>query len=190
MKGDTDPSDERGGTPAPGEERQSLKPIKGASRSLRRNLSLKDEIILATVPTLAVLIVLGMIELLSNQRVLFASLASSAFLIYLDPQHGANSVRSLVIAHLSAASAGAFLDWSLGAGYQAAGLAMVATIFIMIAADAVHPPAVGTALSFAFRASDSGTLVLFGLALAVIAILVVLQRAVLHILARLTAVRK
>jgi CBS-domain-containing membrane protein len=175
------------GKDRPASGRASLQPLPGASRSIRQRLSLKDEFILATLPTLAMLAVLALIELLSQQRVLFASLASSAFLIYLDPQHGANSVRSLVLSHLAAAVIGAGMDAALGAGYDAAGAAMAATIIFMITVDAVHPPAVGTALSFAFRSNDVGVLVLFMLSLSVIAILVILQRVVLHLLGRLTA---
>ena len=65
--------------------RSSLKPIEGANRSLRSRLTLKGELALATAPTVTVLVVLALVEVLSRQRLLFASLASSAFLIYLDP---------------------------------------------------------------------------------------------------------
>lgn len=54
--------------------RSSLKPIEGAKRSLRSRLSLKDELLLATVPTVTVLGVLAFVEVLSRQRLLFASL--------------------------------------------------------------------------------------------------------------------
>lgn len=77
------------------QKRSSLRPVEGANRALRSRLSLKDELALATAPTLTVLGVLALVEVLSRQRVLFASLASSAFLIYLDPQQGINSVRTL-----------------------------------------------------------------------------------------------
>lgn len=73
-------------------DRSSLKPIEGANRALRSRLDLKGELLLATAPTVTVLGVLALVEVLSRQRLLFASLAASAFLIYLDPQHGANSV--------------------------------------------------------------------------------------------------
>lgn len=66
---------------------------------------------------------------------------------------------------------------------------MAVTIVAMISLDAVHPPAVGTALSFAFRSNDVGVLALFLLSLLVIVILVVLQRAVLRLLAHLTSLR-
>jgi hypothetical protein len=59
------------------------------------------------------------------------------------------------------------------------------TIFLMIVADVVHPPAVSTSLSFAFRAADESNLVLFGLAVGIIVMLVVLQKTVLWLLARL-----
>lgn len=65
----------------------SLKPLEGANRSLRSRLDLKGELALATAPTVLILTVLALVEVLSRQHLLFASLASSAFLIYLDPQH-------------------------------------------------------------------------------------------------------
>ncbi|MBV8886644.1 MAG: hypothetical protein JO235_21975, partial [Chroococcidiopsidaceae cyanobacterium CP_BM_RX_35] len=70
------------------QRRSSLRPVEGANRSLRSRLDLKGELVLAAAPTLTVLGVLALVEVLSRQRRLFASLAASAFLIYLDPQHG------------------------------------------------------------------------------------------------------
>lgn len=82
------------------QDRESLKPVEGANRSLRQHLGLRGELTLALLPTLTVLGVFAFIEVLSQQRLLFASLASSAFLIYLDPQHGMNSVRTLIVSQL------------------------------------------------------------------------------------------
>lgn len=169
---------------SPTEPRESLEPGSSRTRALRRRLSLRGEFALAVLPTLTVLVVLVLVEALTTQRLLFASLASSAFLIYVDPEHGANSVRTLVIAQIVAAVAGAALFLVLGPGYVAAGLAMIATITLMIAADAVHPPAVATAMSFALRTGDTSNLLLFGLAVAITAVLVILQRVALLILAR------
>jgi hypothetical protein len=61
---------------------------------------------------------------------------------------------------------------------------MLATIVLMILLDAMHPLEVSTSLSFAFRAGDESNLLLFGLAVAVPAALVVLQRLSLWTLAR------
>jgi uncharacterized membrane protein len=61
---------------------------------------------------------------------------------------------------------------------------MVATIVLMILLDVVHPPAVATALSFAFRAGDEHSLVLFALAVGIIAVLVALEQATLWLLSR------
>lgn len=72
-------------------ERESLQPVAGANRALPEHQTLKDELILALLPTLVVLGVLAFVEVLSRQGLLFASLASSAFLIYLDPQHNTNT---------------------------------------------------------------------------------------------------
>ena len=133
--------------------RTSLSPIRGASRSRRQRLDSR-EAVLAILPTITVLIVFGVVEVLSRQRLLFSSLASSAFLIYLDPQHGTNQLRTLVSAQMLAAVLGFGTYVALGPGYWAAGSAMVLTIALMIALDVMHPPAVATSLSFAFRAGD------------------------------------
>jgi CBS-domain-containing membrane protein len=166
------------------QERESLKPVEGANRSLRRRLDLKGEFVLALLPTATVLVMLCLVEAFSRQRLLFASLASSAFLIYLDPQHGTNSVRTLVISQMTAAIIGFLTYLAFGPGYAAAGSAMVAVIVVMILLDAVHPPAVATSLSFAFRAGDEDNLVVFGLAVMIVALLVVMERVTLWILSR------
>lgn len=165
-------------------ERESLKPIEGANRALRRRLTLKGEFLLVLGPTLTVLCVFALVEVLSSQRLLFASLAASAFLIYLDPQHGTNSVRTLLISQMLAATSGLVLYLLLGPGYLSGGGAMLIIIVLMILLDAMHPPAVATALSFAFRAGNESNLLLFGLALGITVALVILQRLALWTLSR------
>ncbi|KFA92048.1 HPP family protein [Archangium violaceum] len=172
-------------------ERSSLKPGPPPLRRLRQRLSLKDELLLVLLPTLIILFVLAFVDALSHQRVLFASLASSAFLIYLDPQHGMNSVRTLVVAHTLAALAG-FGTYLLlfGPQYLAAGAAMLTTIVFMVGLDAVHPPAVSTSLAFAYRSGDERNLALFLLSLLVVALLVLLERGTLYLLGRLQGGRR
>lgn len=170
--------------PEPTVERESLEPSPKALRHARRRLSLRAELTLAALPTATILGMLALIEALTEQRLLFASLTSSAFLIYLDPEHGANRLRVLVGSHVLAAAAGWGGFALLGGGYMSAGVALVVTIFIMIAADVVHPPAVATAMSFALRAGDVSNLVLFFLALTIMAVLVVLQRVAVWTIAR------
>lgn len=165
-------------------ERDSLEPLAGVNRALRSRLSLRDELVMASLPTATVLGVLALVEVLSQQRLLFASLASSAFLIYLDPQHGTNRVRTLVSAQMLGATLGLAIHLAFGPGYLAAGGAMTATILLMVLLDVMHPPAVATALSFAFKAGDASNLLLFGLAVGFTAVLVALQRAALWLLAR------
>lgn len=165
------------------QKRSSLKPIEGARRSLRRRLDLKGELILALLPTAIVLTVLGLVEVLSRQRLLFASLSSSAFLIYLDPQHGTNTIRTLIISQILAATIGLVTYLFLGPGYIAGGIAMVVSIVLMILLDAVHPSAVATSISFAFRAGNESNWVLFGLAVGITTMLVVMERLALWFLA-------
>jgi CBS-domain-containing membrane protein len=165
------------------QKRSSLKPIGGARRSIRRRLDLKGELLLALLPTAIVLTVLALVEVLTRQRLLFASLASSAFLIYLDPQHDTNKVRTLILSQMLAAAISFIMYLFLGSGYISGGSAMVVLIFLMILLDVVHPPAVSTSLSFAFRAGNESNLVLFGLAVGITAMLVVMERLALWFLA-------
>jgi hypothetical protein len=53
---------------------------------------------------------------------------------------------------------------------------MVVTIVLMIIFDVVHPPAVATSLSVAFRAKNESNLLLSVMALSIIVGLVLLQR--------------
>lgn len=153
----------------------------------RRRIGLRGELLLALLPTATVLAVLALIELLGHQRLLFASLASSAFLVYLDPQHEMNRVRTLVLSQLGAAVLGLVSAHLLGAGYASAGVAMVLAIGAMVLLDAMHPPAVSTALSFGMKAGDDSSLALFALAVGVTAVLVALQCAAVWLLRRALA---
>lgn len=128
---------------------------------------------------------LALVDTLTTQRLLFASLASSAFLIYLDPEHGTNRVRALILSQTIAAGLGWLLFWGFGPGFVAAGTALVGTILTMVLLDVVHPPAVGTAMSFALRAGRASSLAIFGLAMVIVVVLVVLQRTVTWTLLRL-----
>lgn len=152
--------------------------------SRRRRLGLRQELLLALAPTLTVLLVLALVEAVSRQRLLFASLASSAFLIYLDPQHSVNAARTLVLSQLGAALIGVACFLLLGPGYASAGIAMVLAIVAMVVSDTVHPPAVSTALGFGLKAGDTSNLALFCLALAITVVLLGLQRLTLWLLRR------
>ena len=163
--------------------RTSLRPLAGANRSLRNRLDLKGELMLAIAPTVTILSVLALVEMLSRQRLLFTSLAASAFLIYLDPHHATNKVRTLVLAQMMAATIGLTTHLLLG-GYLAGGSAMVLTIVLMILLDAMHPPAVATSLSFGLSAGHESNLALFGLAVGITALLVLIERFTLWLLAQ------
>lgn len=153
----------------------------------RPRLGWRREALLALLPTATVLGLLFLLRLLSNQQLLFASLASSCFLIYLDPGHPANSARTLLISQLSAAVLGFGLHALLGPGYLGAALALVGIIGVMILTDTMHPPAVATALNFAFRAgTGEGNLALFGLAVGLVLVLLAVQRGSAYLVRRFT----
>lgn len=147
----------------------------------RRRLGLKRELLLALMPTATILLMLAFVEALTQQRLLFASLASSAFLIYLDPNARVNSVRTLVLAQTGAAGIGLVTYLLFGPGYFSAGAAMVLAIGAMVWLNVMHPPAVSTALSFGLRAGDESNVYLFALAVGVTAVLLLLQRFAVYI---------
>jgi type IV secretory pathway VirB3-like protein len=90
-----------------------------------------------------------------------------------------------VPAHVLAATLGLGAELLLGRGYAAAALALVATIVALVVLDLVHPPAIATSLIFALQAGTQSDLALFGLALTIVASLIVLRRAAVWLLARL-----
>ncbi len=157
-------------------------PLSRSPRSLRTNLAL------AVMPTGTVLAVFALVEMWSHQKLLFASLASSAFLIYLDPEHETNSVRTVVVSQGLAALAGfAAHAWGQGSPW-AAGAAMILVIFAMIGLRVMHPPAVSTALSFALGAGTGRTVLLFAVCVALVAGLVLGQQAVIKRINRVARV--
>jgi CBS-domain-containing membrane protein len=151
-----------------------------------RNLGLWAELALAVPPAVTVLAAIYLVEALRVERVLFASLASSAFLIYRDPAHPMNGVRVMVPAHLAAVACGVGTAWLLGPGYAAGATAMIATGAAIVLLRAVHPPAVSTALGFAFYAQQRQAVGVFLLALALLAALVALQRVMGWLFGRLS----
>ena len=147
-----------------------------------RRLSVREELLLALLPTATVLPIIGVIEAFGGHHLLCASLASSAFLIYLDPEHQMNGVRTLVVSQMTAAGIGWIMWLLLGGGYAASASAIPLAILLMILLNAVHPPAVSTALAFAMHVDPHGSLVVFAIAVGITAVLVLLQRAVLSFL--------
>ncbi len=103
-------------------------------------LSLVGELLLAVLPTATVLLTLGLVKSLGRQHLLCATLASSALLIYLDPEHETNAVRTLLVAQLTAAGVGWALRAMLGPGFASAGTSMTATIVLMILRSTRQPP--------------------------------------------------
>ena len=153
-------------------------------------MSVSDELLLAILPTVTVLAMIALIESFGRHHLLCASLASSAFLIYLDPEHPTNAVRTLILSQMTAAGVGWTMWTLLGPGYAATGSSMALAIMLMILLDAVHPPAVSTTLAFAMHADRSNSSVtLFGLAVGITAVLVLLQRVVVWLLARRAGVK-
>lgn len=154
---------------------------------MRRRGGLLGELGLAVLPTLTVLGVVFLLEATRHAHVLFASLASSAFLVYRDPLHPVNSVRVMAGSHLIAVALGVGAAALFGAGYTASALAMVGTILATVLLNLVHPPAISTALGFAFAAGQGGAVGLFVVALGMVAALVLMQRVAVRAVHRLDA---
>lgn len=149
-----------------------------------RRFDLKTELVLVTLPTSIIVAVLFLLKAFSKQELLFASLASSAFLIYLDPKHPTNSLRTLLIAQTAAAIVGYLVYLLAGPGYLSAALSMIAIVLLMIFTKTMHPPAVASALTFAFQDNKPDTLALFLFALLLLVLLIILQRTSLWLIRR------
>jgi len=145
------------------------------------------ELALAVPSTLTMIASLFFVQVLTSQRVLFASLASSAFPIYREPTHPMNGLRVVTGAHLIATVLGVGCALVLGPGYVAAAAAMAITIFVLVIGDLVHPPAVSTALGFAFYARQEEAVGVFLLAVLMLATLVILERLAVWTLVRIQA---
>jgi CBS-domain-containing membrane protein len=150
-------------------------------RAPRRG-GIKGELVLAALPTLTVMGIFLALKAFSRQTFLFASLASSAFLIYQDPENGMNEAKVMIPAHITAALVGFGSFLIFGEGYLSGALAMGLTIAVLILFGIVHPPAVSTSLIFAFRAQQAKTLLIFLLALVMVAVLYVIQRVAVTLL--------
>ncbi len=137
------------------------------------------------MPAITVIGVLILLKEFSKQQLLFSSLASSAFLIYLDPKHPTNSIRTLAIAQTSAAIIGYLTLLIAGPGYLGASFAMIIVITVMILAHAMHPPAVSSALLFAFQPTKPNALLLFLLAIVLLILLIVIQRTSLRVIKKM-----
>lgn len=149
-----------------------------------RRYGIKIDLLLALIPAGIVIAVLVLLQAFSKQQLLFSSLASSAFLIYLEPEHPTNSIRTLIVAQLSAGIIGYLVYLAVGAGYLAAAISMILSIIVMLLAKAMHPPAVSTALIFAFQYKDLNVLMMFAFAILLLVILIVLQRTTLWLIKR------
>ncbi|MCU7549281.1 HPP family protein [Chitinophagaceae bacterium LB-8] len=88
-----------------------------------------------------------------------------------------DTLRTLSIAQMSAAVIGYLMYLLLGPGYLTADTSMIIAIAVMIGAKAMHPPAVSSAMIFAFQYTKPNTLMLFISAVVLIVILIGLQRA-------------
>lgn len=151
----------------------------------KQRYNVKTEFLLALFPTVIVISILYFVKTFTREPVLFSSLAASSFLIYLDPTHQANSIRSLIISQITAAIAGYGAYVLFGAGYSAAVCAMAITVAVMVFTHAMHPPAVASSLLFAFKYTKFNIVLLFLLTMSILVVLILLQRSSVWVINRL-----
>jgi CBS-domain-containing membrane protein len=155
------------------------------TRPYRQMRTWGGQIVTVVFPTLTVLVVLAILEGVTRHPLLFTSLGSSAFLGHVDPRPGKRAVLVLLVTQLAGAILGLVAFTVVGPGYTAAGVAVFAVTLGMVAADTLHPPAVSTALAFAFKAEADRNLALFGTALAATAAMVTVGRVAFWLVDRL-----
>ena len=112
-----------------------------AATPSRRRLSLRAELGLALTATVPVLAVFGVLEHLSRQHILYASIASSALSIYSDPLHRSNQPRTILQSQALATVIGLATFLLFGHNYLAAGSALVLTVLVcVVLTDCTRPP--------------------------------------------------
>ena len=166
-------------------ERSGVRDMNPAQPELKHRWpKVRDKLVLALLPTVAVVPTIALLEAFGRQHLMCSSLASSAFLIYADPGHEMNGIRALVVSQMTAAGVG-WLMWLLfGGGFAAAAGAIPLSILLMILLKAVyppaaiHPPALSTALAFAMHTDPTSSFILFAIAVGITGLLVVLQQVV------------
>ncbi len=155
------------------------------SHGRRRRRTIRNDLILAALPALTIVGALAFFDALVKQRLLFSSLAASAFLVWVEPRHPMNAVRTVLLSQLVAALDGALAFTLFGNGLAASGAATAMTAMAMIALDAVHPPAISTTFGFAMRAGRTPVGILFALVAVVTGLIIVLHQAAEFILNRI-----
>ena len=116
---------------------------------------------------------------------LFVNLhGSNSYLIYINPRHKMSNGRTLIISQMIGALTGYGSYTLLGKNYLGVGAAMIVTIVLMIVLNAVHPPAVSTALLFGLSGKYAIDLALFATALLLLLLLVLVQRHTLGLMGR------
>ena len=128
-----------------------------------------------------VLVISGILE----QPVLFTSLASTTFLIFVRPESKTSQYRNVIGGHYVSATVGFLIaisaekamllhDEKIMLGLICA-LSVAAASILMHFLDMEHPPAAGTALAFAFGVRSADMLVTLGIALSTIIFLACLK---------------
>ncbi len=123
----------------------------------------------ATIAT--VLLLIFVVQDLARQPVLVTSLASSAFLLYYQPQNEVNRFKPLVFGHALAAGVGFVASLLLPLPYVATAVGIATTVVLMSLLRIVYPPAISTTLVFAYRPHDVTVIVTFLGTLAVVLVL-------------------
>jgi CBS-domain-containing membrane protein len=144
------------------------------------------ELLLAFVPTGFVIGIFVGISHFGRQPVLFISLATSAFRIYLDPRGLMNQARVFLPAHLIGLSLGLLSSLLFRDPYVSGAIAMGLTIFLMVLLRIMFEPAIATSLIFAFRLYGERDVILFLFGVAMLAVLILIQRATSYLVHRVS----
>lgn len=135
---------------------------------------LKHRLLLASFPIIIVLIVLE-IEVVVRQHLLFTSLISSVFLIYLKPKDSMNDTLTIAISQVLAALTGYAFYSFFGVSYWVGASTLIVVTLLLVALNRFHPPAITTSLIFNYRTHQESDLTLFLLLLGLIILLFFLK---------------
>lgn len=135
-----------------------------------RHSNFLKRFLLALYPLVIAYIIMG-VEMFARQHILFTSLISSIFLIYVRHKDPMNNGLTLIISQVLAAVIG-YVSYRIGGeNYLTACITVFVVAVALISLNRLHPPAIVTSLIFQFRTHSVSDLELFALLLSLVIVL-------------------
>lgn len=151
---------------------------------MTEELNLRARLILGIFPVIIVL-VLTALEIKLRQHIIFTSLVSSIFLIYLRPNELMTDTATILVSQFTAALTG-YLSYKLfGNSFWSVCVTILLVTAILILLNRLHPPAIATSVIFNYRTHSESDLFLFGLLIGIAVVLILVRWITNYLLSKM-----